>query len=157
MITIQIYFKENNFVKIKEYYREFVDEIFIEKSEQNIQTRSPFVTNSVSKLFYKELHKNQANGEISWYLKGTYVWDRATGRMTSTSNGTIIIDRINFGQSWTGTVNNMRTKSWLDEEDTRANFSGSFNLKAEMKQNHVTIFSVDFGTLSCQVSGQPHE
>ena len=108
------YFENNNFVKIKEYYNNYIDEIYVEEIKQNSLSRSPFVTNSVSKHVYKELHKNQANGEISWYLKGTYVWDRATGRITSITDGAILIERINFGQAWSGTTNSMSTKSWFD-------------------------------------------
>lgn len=155
--TNKQYFEENNFIKIKEYYNKYIDEIYVERIEQNDLSRSPFVTNSVSKHVYKELHKNQANGEISWYLKGTYVWDRATGRITSITDGAIIIDRINFGQLWSGTTNNMSTKSWLTDDDTVAHFKGSFNLKVSLKYSYVTVVTVDFGTQSAEVSGQPHD
>lgn len=151
------YFENNIFVKIKEYYNNYIDEIYVEEIKQNSLSRSPFVTNSVSKHVYKELHKNQANGEISWYLKGTYVWDRATGRITSITDGAILIERINFGQAWSGTTNSMSTKSWLTDDDTVAHFKGSFNLKVSLTHEYVTVLTVDFGTQSAEVSGQPHE
>ena len=40
------YFENNNFVKIKEYYNNYIDEIYVEEIKQNSLSRSPFVTNS---------------------------------------------------------------------------------------------------------------
>lgn len=86
-----------------------------------------------------------------YYIKGTFTWDRATGKITSKSNGNFDITYCNFGASWVGHYANMSVYSYLTNSSTVANFKGSFDL-------YVNYQGGDFlymGNLSGYVTGSP--
>lgn len=147
-------FKENNFENIKLYFEKNIDTICIDESSENVNTRSPFVTQTVSKRYYKVLNKGQASGELEYYLNGSFVWDRATGQITSVGNASINITHNDFGAGWKKHISNMTTNSSISGDKYYATFSGGFNLRVTYSLG-ITIFDIDFGRFTASTTAHP--
>ena len=147
-------FRKKDYESIKLYFEKNIDTICIDESVESINTRSPFVNQTVSKRYYKVLNKEQASGEIEYYLNGSLVWDRATGKITSIGNASINITHNSFGAGWKKHISNMSTNSSLSSDKYYATFSGGFNLRVTFSMG-ITIFDVDFGRLTASTTVHP--
>ncbi|MFV0380692.1 MAG: hypothetical protein ACK5KR_00420 [Breznakia sp.] len=138
-------YNNNDFSSIKTYVNREVSEVFIDESNVNLEKlkteRSPFVSCPISKRYYKVIRHEQANGEIEYYLSGSFVWDRATSIITSIGAASIRISHVSFGARWAHATTNMSTSSYLTASNTVANFKGSFNIVATYKIGFITIYN----------------
>ena len=149
------HYLNNDFKSIKIYFINCIDNIYIDESNENINTRSPFVTQTVSKRYYKVVNKEQASGELEYYLNGSFIWDRATGLISSVGNASINITYNNFGTNWNKIVSNMTTSSSMSSDKCYAYFSGGFNLRVTFKKYLVEWYNIDLGRFTGNTTEHP--
>lgn len=149
------FFKEKDFVSIKSYFEKNIDTICIDESFENKNARSPFVNQVVSKRYYKVLRKDQASGEIEYFLSGNFVWDRATNKITSIGNASINITVLNFGAGWEKHITSMSCGSKISTDKYYATFTGGFNLRVTFSRMNIIVFDVNFGRLTATATAHP--
>ena len=130
-------YKNGEYSKIYQYVSNNVSLISIDEGMVETNTRSPFVTQYASEFFYKPLNQNGAAGEVSYWLRGSFQWDRATGKIVSKSGTTIDINAITFGDAWDTEISNMSTSSSISSDGYSVTFAGSFKLRAVYYQFYI--------------------
>ena len=150
-------FTNKDYIKIKAYVINNIDTICIDESTSNKNPRSPFVNQNVSKTFYKVIKKGDAAGEVQFKISGSFVWDRANYRVTSTSNGTLDITHINFGRTWEANISNISTSGKITSDRLGATFSASFRVRAIYRVGILETQNIDCGTISGSVTDYPNE
>lgn len=153
--TIELY-TNKNYHEIKNIISCNVEEMYIDESYEIIETKSPFVTQVTSQRYYKEFSKAQANGELVYYLTGSFVWDRANGKITSISKAAIKDIKVSsLGSRWSYSINNVSTNSYISDGGYKANFEGSFNLRCVFKTAGITIYNINVGSFGGKKSYYP--
>lgn len=152
-------YNDNDFLSIKNYAIDnigeiCIDEISIPDKQSLMQSRAPFVSCPVSKRYFKVLNKNQAVGEIEYYLQGSFVWDRATGKITSVGVAVIRIPICRFGSGWSVDYSPIYTNSYANASKTNATFTGQFKVTATYNYMFVPVFRETF-SFSDTISASP--
>lgn len=149
-------YQNKDYLAIKEFVENNVDTICIDNSyTNNINSRSPFVDQVVNKRYYQTIQKAQASGEVVYYIQGSLVWDRATGKITSVSKTTLDVTSINFGYQWQSSLYGISTSSSITSDKYYAKFSVQFGIRTQFYQGYVLVFDVDCGKISKTATVSP--
>lgn len=154
---LQSYYNIRDYASIKTYTIDHnVAEMSLDESTiENFKYRSPFVHQLVNKRFFKTVNKEQASGEVEYFLRSSFVWDRATYKITSVGDVTIDITKQNFGNNWTTEISSMSASSQLSSDKYEVTFKGSFNMRAIYSQYNQVVWNINLGQFTASTTEHP--
>lgn len=153
----QLFFEKKDYSQLKQYINDNVDYICIDEGYSNENAKSPFVKQSVNERYYQIVKKNGAAGEIVFYIKGWFIWDRATNKITDHSSATIELSTYSFGANWRVTSSSATTGVTVANNKYSITFRAYFNLNAKFYMLGEVIKDVDLGTFGDTFTKYPSD
>ena len=133
---------------------------------ENINSRSPFVNGTVSNTYFKTVEAKR-NGilagqkeQIQYRVSGTYVWDRATSKITSAGATRFQMLYTSFGKIWSWNTSNTSASSQISSDKYSVTFRYSFNLDAVLGLSIGNLpagVKYDFGYHTGTATGYPSD
>ena len=148
------FYLQKDYNSIIDYFDHNVNYSSVEENYINDMARSPFINQVVNKSFTVASGGNIA-GTVTYTISGSFVWDRATGKITSVGNA-----KMQYSASlpafWRTEVTSMSTNKSLSSDKYYATFSGTFRLKATFAPiKNVPLMTANLGPFSGSVTAHP--
>lgn len=150
-------FENNNYELLNSYISDNVKMICIDKSYSNSTLRSPFVTQNVKKDFYIIANKEEAVGRINYRISGIFIWDRATNKITSTSDAKVSIISHALGESWAVGFKSAECNAIIASNKYSVTYQANFMIRAQHYKNSSFDKDVILGPYSNSFTAYPSD